>query len=214
MEGGDIGLGMGAPDGGAMEGGDIGLGMGAPDGGAMEGGDGGDDGLGSGAADVGGMAGGIGERPGGVWSAASTTTMSFWLAVQLAWLPLMKKKGPERSSGKTVLPPSNLVMYVVVLQALYAAWSTRRTESVSFGYTNTAEKTRMISHAMVNQPLLIRVWEGELTELVTDLEPHPPGPRVEWLGARGRHTPPFVVADSELRCARRRSHESEAEEPC
>jgi hypothetical protein len=139
MEGGDIGLGMGAPDGGAMEGGDIGLGMGAPDGGAMEGGDGGDDGLGSGAADVGGMAGGIGERPGGVWSAASTTTMSFWLAVQLAWLPLMKKKGPERSSVKTVLPPSNLVMYVVVLQALYAAWSTRRTESVSFGYTNTAK---------------------------------------------------------------------------
>jgi hypothetical protein len=117
-EGGDIGLGIGATDGGSMDGGDEGLGTGA-----MEGGDGGDmeGGLGRGAADIGGMAGGVGEGPGGVWSAASTTTRSFWLAVQLAWLPLMKKKGPERSSVNTVVPPSSLVRYVVVLQALYAA---------------------------------------------------------------------------------------------
>ena len=113
-DGGDIG----APVGGAIEGGDTGLGIGAPDGGAIAGGDGGDDGLGIGAADVGGMDGGVGEGPGGVWSAASTTTMSFSLAVQLAALPLMKKKGPERSSVNTVLPPSNLVTNVVVLQAL------------------------------------------------------------------------------------------------
>lgn len=122
-----------------MEGGDDGLIPGAAAGGVMEGGDGGGEaGLGTGAAEVGGMdeGGGVGERPGGVWLAASTTTMSFSPAAQLAPSPLMKKKGPERSSGNTVLPPSNLVMYVVVLHALYAAWSTRSTESVSFGYTN------------------------------------------------------------------------------
>jgi len=141
MDGGDMGLGIGAADGGNMEGGDEeGLGIGAAEGGVMEGGDGGDmeGGLGRGAADVGGMEGvvGVGARPGGVWLAASTTTMSFWLAAQLGWLPLTKKKGPERSSVNTVLPPSNLVTYAVVLHALYAAWSTRSTESVSFGYTN------------------------------------------------------------------------------
>ena len=104
-EGDDIGLDIGLPDGGAMEGGNIGLGIGAPDGGAMEGGDGGDAiGLG-----VGGMEeGGVGKRPGGVWSAESTTTMSFWLAAQPAWLPLMKKKGPGRSSVNTVEPSWNL----------------------------------------------------------------------------------------------------------
>jgi hypothetical protein len=101
-----------------MEGGDGGLGTGASDGGAIEGGDGGDDGLGSGAGVVGGMEGGVGKRLGGVWLAASTTTMSFWLAMQLPWLPLMKKKGPERSSVKTVFPPSNLARYAVVLHAL------------------------------------------------------------------------------------------------
>jgi hypothetical protein len=125
-----------------MEGGDEGLGTGAADGGVMDGGDGGDDGLGTGAAAVGGMEGGVGKRLGGVWLAASTMTMSFWLAMQLAPLPLMKKKGPERSSVNTVLPPSSLVRYDVVLHALYAAWSTTRTESVSFGYTNTARKPK------------------------------------------------------------------------
>jgi len=108
MDGGDIGLGIGAADGGVMDGGDIGLGIGAADGGVMEGGD---IGLGMGGADDGGMegGGGGGRRPGGVWSTESTTTMSFCSALQLASLPLMKKKGPERSSVKTVLPPWNLL---------------------------------------------------------------------------------------------------------
>jgi hypothetical protein len=145
MEGGDEGLGTGAADGGAMDGGDDGLGTGVA---AVGGMDGGDDGLGSGAAAVGGMEGGVGKRLGGVWLAASTTTMSFWLAMQLAPLPLMKKKGPERSSVKTELPPSSLVRYDVVLHALYAAWSTTRTESVSFGYTNTARRPK----SSVNSP--------------------------------------------------------------
>ena len=88
-------------------------------------GDGGDEiGIGTGAAEADGGApddGGIGEGLGGVWSAERTRTMSFWLAAQPAWLPLMKKKGPERSSVNTVLPPSNLARYAVVLHALYAA---------------------------------------------------------------------------------------------
>ena len=105
-EDGDIGLGIGATDGGVVEGGD---------GGAMEGGEGGDvggmDEGGVGGAmeggDIGGInEGGVGERPGGAWSAACTT--SFSLAQQLASLPLMKKKGPGRSSVNTVQPPWNL----------------------------------------------------------------------------------------------------------
>lgn len=118
------GAGIGAADGG--------VGMGAAAGGVV--------GLGIGVADGGGMAGGV-RAP---LRSARTTTMSFWLARQLPSLPLMKKKGPERSNVNTVLPSSNLVMYDDVLHALYAAGSTSSTESVSLGYTNTAPQQRWI----------------------------------------------------------------------
>lgn len=129
-EGGEAGVPAGAGIGAAPPegGGDDGLSAGAAAGGGVE------DGLGRGAADGGDMVGGA---PGGVRS-ARTTTMSFSLARQLDSLPLMKKKGPEWSNVNTVLPSSNLFTYDVTLHALYAAGSTRSTESVSFGYTNTA----------------------------------------------------------------------------
>jgi hypothetical protein len=136
---------IGAPEGGvgmvgAASGGGI---VGAPEGGVgmVEGaGDGGGIVVG-GAVDGGGMVvGGAGGVHAPLWS-GMTTTMSFWLARQQASSPLMKKKGPERSSVNTVLPSSNLLTYDDVLQALYAAGSTRSTESHSFGYTNTAQQT-------------------------------------------------------------------------
>jgi hypothetical protein len=131
-DGGEVGVAAGAGRGAAPEGGgDEGLSAGAAAGG-------GEDGLGRGAGDGGDIMGGA---PGGVRApvrSARTTTMSFSLARQLASLPLMKKKGPERSSVNTVLPSSNFWRYDEVLHALYAAGSTRSTESVSLGYTNTA----------------------------------------------------------------------------
>jgi hypothetical protein len=107
---GDGGVAAGAGTGAAPgEGGDDDGGLVA---GAAAGGE--EGGLGSGAGDVGGAAGGVRvpER------SARTTTMSFSLARQLASLPLMKKKGPERSNVNTVLPSSNLETYDEVLQAL------------------------------------------------------------------------------------------------
>ncbi|KAF0924774.1 hypothetical protein E2562_014573 [Oryza meyeriana var. granulata] len=72
---------------------------------AVGAGDGGEDsGVGIGAT-------GGGTAGGGVWRplrSAMTTTMSFSPARQLASLPLMKKKGPDRSNVNTVLPSSNL----------------------------------------------------------------------------------------------------------
>jgi hypothetical protein len=138
---GGTGDGGGMVVGGAVDGGGMVVG-GAGDGGMVVGGTG----------DVGGMVvGGAGGDGGGMvvgcaggvhaplWS-AWTTTMSFWLAQQQASSPLMKKKGPERSSVNTVLPSSNFLTYDDVLQALYAAGSTRSTEFHSFGYTNTAQQ--------------------------------------------------------------------------
>jgi hypothetical protein len=129
--------------GGAVDGGGMVVG-GAVDGGGMVVGGAGDVGGGmvvGGARDGGGMVvGGAGGVHAPLWS-GMTTTMSFWLARQQASSPLMKKKGPERSSVNTVLPSSNLLTYDDVLQALYAAGSTRSTEFHSFGYTNTAQQT-------------------------------------------------------------------------
>jgi len=131
-DGGEAGAAAGAGRGVAPEGGgDEGLSAGGAAGV-------GEDGLGRGAGDGGDIVGGA---PGGVRApvrSARTTTMSFSLARQLASLPLMKKKGPERSSVNTVLPSSNFWRYEETLHALYAAGSTRSTESVSLGYTNTA----------------------------------------------------------------------------
>ena len=141
-DGGEAGVAAGAGRGAAPEGGgDDGLSAGAAAGG-------GEDGLGRGAGDGGDIVGGA-PAPGGVRApvrSARTTTMSFSLARQLASLPLMKKKGPERSSVNTVLPSSNFWRYEETLHALYAAGSTRSTESVSLGYTNTA-RTCTIGHA-------------------------------------------------------------------
>ncbi|KAF0920592.1 hypothetical protein E2562_035736 [Oryza meyeriana var. granulata] len=60
-----------------------------------------------------------------------TTTMSFSPARQLASLPLMKKKGPDRSNVNTVLPSSNLppANDADVLHALYAPSSTSTTRA-------------------------------------------------------------------------------------
>lgn len=129
-DGGEAGAAAGAGRGVAPEGGgDEGLSAGGAAGV-------GEDGLGRGAGDGGDIVGGA---PGGVRApvrSARTTTMSFSLARQLPSLPLMKKKGPERSSVNTVLPSSNFWRYEETLHALYAAGSTRSTESVSLGYTN------------------------------------------------------------------------------
>lgn len=108
--------------------------------GAAEGGD--DDGLGLGA-EVGGVGidggmEGAGATAGGARPLRSTrtTTKSFSFARQLASLPLMKKKGPERLNVKTVLPSSNFWTYDDALHESYALRSTSSTESVSLGYTN------------------------------------------------------------------------------
>jgi hypothetical protein len=148
---GGTGDGGGMVVGGAVDGGGMVVG-GAGDGGMVVGGTGDGGMVVGGTGDVGGMVvGGAGGDGGGMvvggaggvhaplWS-AWTTTMSFWLAQQQASSPLMKKKGPERSSVNTVLPSSNFLTYDDVLQALYAAGSTRSTEFHSFGYTNTAQQ--------------------------------------------------------------------------
>jgi hypothetical protein len=135
-EGAEVGVVAGGGIIGAPEGG-VGM-VGAAAGGGMVVGGTGDGGgmVVGGAVDGGGMVvGGAGGVHAPLWS-AWTTTMSFWLAQQQASSPLMKKKGPERSSVNTVLPSSNFLTYDDVLQALYAAGSTRSTEFHSFGYTN------------------------------------------------------------------------------
>uniref|UniRef100_A0A0D9WTB0 Uncharacterized protein n=1 Tax=Leersia perrieri TaxID=77586 RepID=A0A0D9WTB0_9ORYZ len=86
----------------------------------------GDDVAGDGdGAKLGGATGeGIGGDGGVWWRSAMTTTMSFSPARQLDSLPLMKKKGPDRSNVNTVLPSSNLpppATAAVVLHASYAA---------------------------------------------------------------------------------------------
>lgn len=125
--GGELGMVVGAGAGtkAPVDGGgeDVGVAAGAGRGAAP--GEGCVDGLGTGGDDVGLGAGGT-EDGGGVMAggvrvplrSARTTTMSFSLARQLASLPLMKKKGPERSKVNTVLPSSNLATGDDALHAL------------------------------------------------------------------------------------------------
>jgi hypothetical protein len=112
---------------GAAGGGDAGVvgGMGAGDdgGGALGLAGGGDEGGGAvvgagGGEEAGGVVDGAGAPPVPLRPAASTMTMSFSLARQLASTPLMKKKAPEWSSVNVVTPSVNFFTYDDVLHAL------------------------------------------------------------------------------------------------
>jgi hypothetical protein len=112
---------------GAAGGGDAGVvgGVGAGDdgGGALGLAGGGDEGGGAvvgagGGEEAGGVVDGAGAPPVPLRPAASTMTMSFSLARQLASTPLMKKKAPEWSSVNVVSPSVNFFTYDDVLHAL------------------------------------------------------------------------------------------------
>jgi hypothetical protein len=116
-----------------------------------------------------------------------------------------------------------------VLHALYAAGSTRSTESESLGYTNTTpdSRTRLLPTYSNTHEEIGHVRYGvscisharrhgskwKLTELVADLKPQPPRPRVVGLGVAVRHAPAPLPADSQLCRASRGDEEGEADEP-